>query len=124
MSQERILVKVDRQTVNAKDVDLPFFIQSVYEQILRNYQLFGAEERYDIYPEEITLSHVIVYNNNDRTYTRAIIEIGEGEAISFKKVEKVKREWVPVDSVERSEDNSGPYVYPVFKQDGLWGTVL
>lgn len=122
MAQERILVKVDRQTVNAKEIDLPLFLQSVYEGILRNYQLFGAEDKYDIYPEEVTLSHVVVYNHSDRTYTRAVIEMGDG-SISFKKVEKVRREWIPVDGVERSDD-SGSYIFPMSKQDGLWRGVL
>lgn len=99
----KLHVRVDRQMVADEAVDLPRFLDSVYNQMLRNYSLFGAEEKFDIWPEEITLSHIVVYNGQSRTYTRAMIDKDEqGNVTGFSNIEQVRRMWVPFgEDVER-----------------------
>lgn len=115
-------VNVDRQLVESESVDLPQFLDSVYTQMLRNFSLFGAEEKFDIWPEEVTLSHVVVYNGKTRTYTRAtIVKDDQGDVTGFGDIEQVKREWVPIDgSVERQ----APFDVVVMERKSIWGGIV
>lgn len=129
MNGERITVQVDRQTMSAKDIDLPSFLDSVYEAVLRNFQLFGAEEKFDIYPEEVSLSSVVTYNHRTRGYTRAAIATDAEGNVSFSKVEKVRRTWVPIEEpVARSEGEPEPLAefFPVemVQRGTVWSSVL
>jgi len=104
MNSEKIIVQVSRATVAKTDIDLGQFLDSVYEGVLRNFQLFGAEDKWDIWPEEVTLSSVVVYNWETRSYTQASITMEDSGSVSFSKVQEVRRTWTPVEeSVSRSE---------------------
>lgn len=131
MNSEKIKVQVERQTMEDASVDLPRFLDAVYESIMRNFQLFGAEEKFDIFPEEVSLSSVVVYNHKSRVYTRAAIATDEDGNVSFSKIEKVRRQWVPADEpVARSEGDAAPEpagdFFPVemVRRGTLWSNVL
>ncbi len=131
MNSARITVQVDRQTMSAKDVDLPSFLDSVYEAVLRNFQLFGAEEKFDIYPEEVSLSSIVVYNYRTRGYTRAAISTDEEGNVSLSKVERVRRTWVPIEEpVARSEGETEPETLAEFfpvemvQRGNVWSSIL
>jgi hypothetical protein len=114
-------VKVDRQVANG-DVDLPQFLESVYSQMLRNFSLFGADEKFDIWPEEVTLESIVVFNGTSREYTRAKIEVDEGGNVTgFSDIEKVQRSWVPVgEGVERQ----ATFDLVIIERKGIWEGVV
>lgn len=126
MNNEKIKIQVSRQAVDDASVDLPRFLDTVYESVLRNFQLFGAEEKFDIFPEEVSLSSVVVYNHKNRNYTRAMISTDDEGNVSFSKVEKVRRQWVPVDAVERSDLDTEGDLFPVemVRRGAFWASVL
>lgn len=129
MNTETIEIMVCRAAMEDSSVDLPRFLDAVYESILRNFQLFGAEEKYDIFPEEVSLSSVVTYNHKSRSYTRAAISTDSDGNVSFSNIEKVRRQWVPVEEpVERSEGCAPESVdlipVEVIRRGTFWSNVL
>jgi hypothetical protein len=122
MNCEKINVRVARQVMDDMSVDLPSFLNAVYASLLRNFQLFGAEEKYDIFPEEVSLSSVVVYNHKNRSYTRAVISTDGDGNVSFSDIERVRRQWVPVDTVERSDDEY--CIVEMARRETIWSSVL
>lgn len=126
MDSEKIRIQVSRATMEDASVDLPRFLDAVYESILRNFQLFGAEEKFDIFPEEVSLSSVVVYNHKSRSYTRAAISTDEDGNVSFSKIEKVRRQWIPVEEqVKRSEEETFDFIpVDMVRRGTIWASVL
>lgn len=92
--------------------DLYTFMNRVYDTVMRNFSLFGGDDKWEVYPEEIHTSKVIVRNAKHGTYFIADLEDDE-TTITLSNVQAVKRQWVTVneDGSERSDSevfDSGP----------------
>lgn len=124
-NSDKINVMVARETL-AESVDLPKFLDTVYEAVMRNFTSFGADDKYDIWPEEITLSSIVVYDGRKRSYVRAMIDMDDEGNVSFTDIERVKKQWVPADdTIQRSaEDESDFYQVEMPRRGSNWATFI
>jgi hypothetical protein len=112
-------VNVSRQIVEESG-DLREFIDRVYSAVHENYRDFDGNDAWDLTVEEVGLRHVVVHNWADHSYVRAMMEVDED--IEFSNFQRVKKNWVPVETVERADIQTIPMGFPT--NSSLWGSVL
>ncbi len=99
--QNRNHIMVERQE-NLPEGDIQRYLNIVRGAVNSNPKLFGGTEEYSVYTEVVTLTQVIVENYSDGTFFRADYSIDENDIVSFSNVVEVVRQYVEVDTVERS----------------------
>lgn len=92
---------VNRAVMDAGN-DLFTFMDRVYAAVVRNFQMFEAENQFDVFPEEIHPKKVIVRNAKSGSYYMADIRDKDG-SIELANVKGVKRQWVTLDEVVRAD---------------------
>jgi hypothetical protein len=120
---KEITVKIAREAVE-RGINLPRLLDTVYETVQRNFAAFGAEERFEVFPEEVSLDGVVVLNRSKNQFYRASMSIGDGgSSVTFDTITRVQRQWVPVEStVERSEPEFA--AVQMGARQSFWGSVL
>jgi hypothetical protein len=119
-----VQVHVNREVLNAGQ-DLSSFMDRVYQAVNSNFSLFDGEDKWDVYPEEIHSTRVIVRVSSIGEYKMADMSMGENE-ISLSNVRKVKRQWLIDDDSERSEvlDSGDTSVVSRRMDPTFWGSVV
>lgn len=129
MDNDKITVNVARELLErAEDMDLIAFLDSVYESVVRNFSLFGADEKYHVWPEEVRQDSVIVRNSPKRSYYRAKVKTDSEGTVTLSAIERVKKQWVPFEeTVKRSADGEPQAEFAPVEmraRKGFWGAVL
>lgn len=125
-----IQLHVNREVLNAGQ-DLWSFIDRVYRAVNDNFSMFGGEDKWDVYPEEIHDSRVIVRVSSTGKYHMADLAM-DGDEISLSNVRNVKRQWAVMSSDsgdgDRSEsetfDSGETSVVARELDPSLWGSVV
>ncbi len=110
---------INRAVMDAGN-DLFNFLDRVYAAVVRNFNLFGADGQWDVYPEEIHAKRVVVRNSKTGEYLMADQKDKDGE-ISLSNSKQVKRQWVTMDETERSEGSEAHV--PEVLESGLCAVV-
>jgi len=74
----------------------------VYAAVVRNFQMFEAENQFDVYPEEIHPKKAIVRNAKNGAYFMVDVRDKDGD-ITLANPKPVKRQWVTFDEVDRAD---------------------
>jgi hypothetical protein len=111
------IVRVERQ--DTIEGDLQAHVRIVSNAVSENYRKFDGAEEYHVWPEVVTANQVIVENHVMQKFFRADYSMDEENNVIFTNIVEVIRQYVPVESVERSA-----FTNVTVNNGTLWDNVL
>lgn len=132
----KLAVRIERAMKT--DESISDFMGRVMLALEEGFETFGAEEKYDLWPEEVYQDSIIVFNGRTKTYLRAALTEGEGGKLSFGEPVAVKAVWTPVAAVppapaeapveegvaRAAAPSPAPVQYATVDRPGVWSGIL